>query len=210
MMLKRIVKEIIGDGGDAVAIKADVSQRQEVKYMVADVCKKYGTINVLVNNAVRDALPVPFKELIWDDLQRDIDVIIKGTFNCCQEVIPLMLENKGGKIINISTQYVENPTPGQFKYVVSKSALTGLTRSLAVEFARQNIQVNMVMPSIVKTDLSKHVSNIFLEGMRQATPMARIATPADVAKTVVFLASSLSSFTTGQKIMVTGGNPPFL
>lgn len=207
---KRVVDEIIKSGGTAVAVQADVSDRQQVREMISTVRRKYGTLHILVNNAVRDAYPTPFMELIWDDFQKDIDVTVKGAFNCCQEALSLMIENREGKIINISTVFVDNPVSEQAKYIVSKSALVGLTRSLAVEFAPYNIQVNLVEPSIVKTDLSKHVSKIFFENMRKATPMKRNATAQDVAKAIVFLASSLSSFTTGQKIVVTGGNPPFL
>lgn len=206
----RIVKEIVGNGGNAIAIGADVSDRQQVKEMLSAACEKYGTVHILVNNAVRDAYPASFMELTWDDFQKAIDVVVKGAFNCCQEVLPLMLENKAGKIINISTVFTDNPPPNQAKYVVSKSGLVGLTRSLAVEFAPHNIQVNMVVPSIVETDLSKHVSKMFLEEMKNATPMKRNATAVDVAKAVIFLSSALAPFTTGQKIMVTGGNPPLL
>jgi NAD(P)-dependent dehydrogenase (short-subunit alcohol dehydrogenase family) len=106
--------------------------------------------------------------------------------------------------------FTENPQPFQAKYIISKSALIGLTRSLAVEFAPHNIQVNAVVPSITETDLTRHVSKIFLEEMKNRTPMKRHATVSDVAKAVVTLASSFTSFTTGQKIMVTGGSPPFL
>lgn len=206
----RIVKEITDNGGDAFAVQADVSDRQQVKQMISAVCEKYSTVHILVNNAVRDAYPVPFLELMWDDFQKDIDVILKGAFNCCQEVLPLMVENKLGKIINISTIFIDNPPSKQVKYVTSKSGLIGFTRSLAVEFAACNIQVNMVVPSIVETDLSRCVPKMFLEDMKRATPMKRNATPVDVANAVVFLASSLAQFTTGQKIMVSGGNAPFL
>lgn len=207
---KRIVDEIVGNGGKAIAIQSDVSDRQQVKQMISAICKKYRTIHILVNNAVSNAHAVPFMDLTWEDIQRDIDIIVKGAFNCCQEVLPLMLENKGGKIINISTVSTDNPPPDQTKYVIAKSGIVGLTRSLAVEFAQYNIQVNMVAPSIVETDLTKHVSKIFLEDMKRTTPMKRNASPIDVAKTVIFLSSSLALFTTGQKIMVTGGNLPFL
>lgn len=207
---ERIVNEIINGGGDAIAIQADVCDRQQVKQMVSAICKKYSSIHILVNNAVREFYPSPFMELTWDDFQKDINVIIKGTFNCCQETLPLMLKNKGGKIVNISTVVADNPPPNQAKYIVSKSGLVGLTRSLAVEFAPHNIQVNVVAPSIVETDLTKHVSKIFLERMKNNTPMKRNATAVDVAKAIIFLSSSLASFTTGQKIMLTGGNPPFL
>ena len=96
------------------------------------------------------------------------------------------------------------------KYVIAKSGLVGLTRSLAVEFARHNIQINVVSPSLVETDLTRSISKMFLEGIKHNTPMQRNATPIDVAKAVVMLASSMASFTTGQKFMVTGGQAPFL
>ena len=206
----RIVNEIIAHGGSAIAIQADVSDRQQVNRMIAEACEEYRMIDILVNNAVRDFYPMPFMELIWDDVQRDIDVTVKGAFHCCQEVLPLMVKRKSGKIVNMSTVVAEYPVANQAKYVVSKSGLVGLTRSLAVEFAQDNIQVNMVVPSIVETDLTKCVPKIFLEGVKNDTPMNANATPIDVAKAVIYLSSDLSSFTTGQKVMVTGGNPPFL
>jgi len=207
---ERVVDEIVGDGGEALALQADVSDAQQVKRMISTIRERYSTVHVAVNNAVRDAYPMPFMELTWSEIQKDIDVTVRGSFNCCQEVLPLMMANGGGKIINIATVFTENPQPSQAKYVISKSAMIGLTRSLAVEFAQHNIQVNLVVPSIAETDLTGHVSKIFLEEMKSRTPMRRHATPSDVAKAVVVLASSLTSFTTGQKIMVTGGNPPFL
>lgn len=206
----RVVDDIRKGGGEAFAVQADVSVREEVTRMVSIVCKKYGTVNVLVNNAVKDAHTIPFLELSWDEIQKDIDVTVRGAFNCCQEILPLMLKNRSGKIINISTISTDNPMPNQSKYVISKSGLVGLTRSLAVEFAPYNIQVNMVVPSIVETDLTKHVPKMFIDGMKNNTPMKRNATPVDVAKAIIFLASSLAQFTTGQKVMVTGGNPSSL
>jgi len=122
----------------------------------------------------------------------------------------LMMENKGGKIVNIGTIATDNPPANQAKYVVSKSALVGLTRSLAVEFAAHNIQINMVVPNFVETDLTKHIAKMFVEKIKNDTPMKRLALANDVAKAVVFLASSQASFTTGQRIMVTGGAAPFL
>ncbi len=207
---KRVVAEIEEQGGAAIAVRADVADRTQVGQMIAAVRRTWDRIDVLVNNAVRDALSVPFLELAWEDLQRDIEVVVKGAFNCCQEVVPLMIEQGGGRIINISTVYTDKPPPGQTKYVVAKSGLIGLTRSLAVELAPHDILVNAVVPSVVETDLSAHIPRMFLEAMKNETPLGRSATAAEVAKTAVYLASSLASFTTGQRIMVTGGNPPLL
>ncbi len=207
---ERIVNEIKENGGDGFAIQSDVSQLDQVKYMVDKTFKVYKKIDVLINNAVRNTTPIDFLNLTWDEIQQDIDVALKGAFNCCKEVVPVMIKNGGGKIINMSTVFVDVPTPNQAKYIIAKSGLVGLTRSLAVEFATKNIQVNMVEPSIVQTDLAAHVSNIFMKVMANESPFKRNASVVDVAKTVIFLASSYSSYTTGQKIMVTGGRPPFL
>jgi 3-oxoacyl-[acyl-carrier protein] reductase len=207
---ERVVEEIRESGGEAAAFQADVSDRLQVKRMVSEISSRYGTVDILVNSAVRNFRPADFLELTWDEVQKDLDVILAGAFHCCQEVIPLMTASGGGKIINIATVATEIPPAGQAKYVMAKSALVGLTRSLAVEFARHNIQVNMVVPSLVETDLTRHVPKIFLEGMKHDTPLGRNAEPSDVARAVIYLASSLSSFTTGQKLMVTGGQPPFL
>ncbi len=206
----RIAEEINKDGGRAIAVRADVSDRKQVRAMVGRAVEEFGTVNILINSAVRDFRPANFLKLDWDDVQKDIDVVAKGAFNCCKEVIPLMLESGGGKIINISTVATDNPPPNQLKYVLSKSALVGLTRSLAADFASKNIQVNMVVPNFVETDLTSHIPEAYRKKIAQETPMRRNAAPEDVAHAVVFLASDYSSFTTGQKIMVTGGGAPYL
>jgi 3-oxoacyl-[acyl-carrier protein] reductase len=206
----RIVQEIQAEGGNAIAIQADVTRIEQVRRMVAEAKNRYGVIHVLVNNAVRDFRPIPFLNLTWDEIQLDLDVIAKGAFHCCRKVIPLMLEAGGGKIINIASVAVDNPPPDQAKYVLAKSALVGLTRSLSVEFAARNIQVNLVVPSFVDTDLVSHIQEGFRKKIAQDSPMQRHASPVEVAQAVLFLASSHASFTTGQKIMVTGGGAPFL
>lgn len=207
---KRIVDDITSSGGEALAIGADVSDAGQVREMIRKTVERFSRVDILVNNAVRDFKPTPFLKLDWDDLQKDMDVTLKGAFNCCKEVIPLMLSSGGGRIINVSTIAVETPPPNQSKYVCSKSALVGLTRSLAVEFASNNIQVNCVVPNFVETDLVGHIPEVYRKKIADDTPLRRNSTATDVAKAVIFLASSYSSFTTGQKVMVTGGAPPYL
>lgn len=207
---ERVVQEIVREGGNAIAVGADVTVSEDVERMVSEARAHYGTIHILVNNAVRDFRPSSFADLTWEDIQRDLDIIVKGSFHCCKAVIPGMLDQGGGKIINISTVAIDDPPPNQLKYVVAKSALQGLTRSLAVELASKNIQVNTVVPSFVETDLVTHIQESFRKKIAQETPMQRHASPVDVAQAVLFLASKFASYTTGQKIMVTGGRPPFL
>jgi 3-oxoacyl-[acyl-carrier protein] reductase len=206
----RIVEEIRSAGGDAMAVQADVTDRDQVRRMVADAADRFGPIQVLVNNAVRDYRPIPFLNLTWDEVELDLNVIVKGAFHCCQEVIPLMLAAGGGKIVNISTVAVENPPADQAKYVLAKSALVGLTRSLSIEFAARNIQVNLVVPNFVETDLVARIPDSFRRKIAQDTAMQRHASALEVAQAVLFLASTHASFTTGQKIMVTGGGAPYL
>jgi 3-oxoacyl-[acyl-carrier protein] reductase len=206
----RIVDEIRAEGGDAIAVAADVTSAEAVESLIRTAMERYGAIHVLVNNAARDYRPIPFLRLTWDEIQEDLEVIAKGAFLCCQKVIPHMIERGGGKIVSISSVAVDNPPADQAKYVMAKSALVGLTRSLSIEFAARNIQVNLVVPNFVDTDLVAHVPEGFRGQIARETPMQRLASPADVAQAVVFLASSFSSFTTGQKIMVTGGGAPYL
>lgn len=206
---RRVVDDIVAAGGQAEAIAADVSSPDEVASMVSAATARFGAIDILVNNAARDFRPSPFMKLSWRDVQADLDVIAKGAFLCCQAVLPSMLEKGAGKIINISTVATDDPPPDQTKYVMAKSALVGLTRSLSIEFAARNIQVNMVVPNFVETDLVAHIPEGFRKKLADDTPMKRHASPVDVARAVLFLASSHAGFTTGQKVLVTGGGAPY-
>lgn len=207
---KRVVNEILENGGDAIALEADVSNLSQVEEMVRLTFESYGKIDILLNNAVRDFLPIEFSKLTWEDIQKDIDVTVKGTFNCCKTIIPIMIKNGGGSIINISSIATDNPPPNQLKYVISKSGMVGIMRGLAAEYASKNIRVNIVVPNFVETDLVANIPKVFRKKIANETPMKRIASPIEIAKAVVFLASSYSSYTTGQRIMVTGGSLPFV
>lgn len=207
---EKIVEEIISKGGKAIAIKADVSNKDEVLQMFNLINDHFGRVDILINNAVGSTQPINFEDLSWDQIQKDIDVIVKGTFNCCKEAITFMKKNKSGKIINLTTTYTDLPPKSQGKYVIAKSALVGLTRSLAVELAADNIQVNMVSPSFIETDLTNNMNELFKDKMRLESPMNRFASSIEVANALVFLSSSMSSFVSGQKITLGGGKPPFL
>jgi 3-oxoacyl-[acyl-carrier protein] reductase len=207
---ERIIREIKGNDGEAISCYADVSVYEDVEKMVSLVCRKYGTIDILINNAVRDANPVDFLDLTWSDIQKDIDVTLKGAFHCCQSVIPIMVKNGSGNIINVSTVYTEKPPVKQFKYVLSKSGLIGLTRSLAAEYTSKGIRVNMVVPSFMETDLVASVPMTYRKQFAQSNPMHRNASPVETAQTILFLASSYSSYISGQRIILTGGDVPYL
>jgi 3-oxoacyl-[acyl-carrier protein] reductase len=206
----RVVGELTEAGAEALAVRADVSEVEDVRALVRAAVERFGTVDVLVNNAARDYRPVPFSRLTWDEVSKDLEVIVKGALLCCQEVLPLMRVRGSGKIVNVGSLATEVPPPDQAKYVIAKSALVGLTRSLAAELAPHGIQVNMVVPHFVETDFVAHIQKGFRTRIAEEVPMGRLATPAEVAQAVVYLASSWAGFTTGQKLMVTGGSPPLL
>jgi 3-oxoacyl-[acyl-carrier protein] reductase len=207
---QRVAREIEEAGGRAMVAGADVADASQVAAMVERVVAQWGTVDVLVNNAAKDAAPAELPKTSWRDVEEAFGVVVGGAFNCCKAVIPLMLKSGGGKIVNVGSLATDNPAPNQLKYVIAKSALVGLTRSLAVDYASRNICVNLVSPSVVETDLVAHLPESFRAKLAQETPMRRNATPSDVAQAVVYLASRQSGFTTGQKLLVTGGAPPFL
>ncbi len=207
---QKVVEDIMAHGARAIAIQADVSDRDQVQAMVAKAVEVFGGVDILVNNAVTDFLVVPFQHLTWGKVQRDIDVIVQGAFHCCQEVIPLMIKKGGGRIINVGTVATEIPPAGHSQYVIAKSALMGLTRSLAVELAGHHILVNMVMPSMVETDLTKTIPPAVRDKIRSSNPLGRHPTTVDVAQAIIALSGPHFDYTTGQKFFITGGLPPFI
>ena len=142
-------------------------------------------------------------------MERDLDVVLKGAFHCIQAVLPRMIERKRGAIVNVSTVFTEAPPPEQTRYVVAKSALVGLTRSLAVELAPHGIRVNLVAPSFALTDLTRNVPKILLREKKSQVPMGRFATTEEIAQAILVLGSELLPFTSGQQIVLAGGAPPF-
>lgn len=207
---ERIVREITDAGGSAIASQADVSDPDEVAAMVSTIVDELGAVDVLVNNAVRDFRSIAYDDLRWEEIQADLDVAVRGAFNCCKAVTSGMIDRRSGKIVNISSVYADDPPPDQLKYVVSKAALEGLTRALAAELAVHNIQVNAVVPSYVETDTVSQMHERISRKRAQSSPMKRNAIPDEVAQAVLFLASSFASYTTGQRLLVTGGGAPYL
>lgn len=204
-----LVSEIQAFGGEALAIRADVTSDKDVEQMVDELITRWGTVDVLVNNAAGNFHPAPFRDTPWGKVQEDIDVIVKGAYLVSQAVIPEFLRKGSGNIINVSSIAAEVPPPGQVKYVVAKAALNGLSRSLAVEFAEQNIRVNMVVPSFMKTDFTSGFDRVAIGKIKASSPLKRLAEPHEIAESILFLASERSGYITGQKVMVTGGLPPF-
>lgn len=202
-----IVEDIARHGRKALAVQADVANQREVEAMVQQALKAFHRLDILVNNAVRDAHPIPFEQLTWETIQQDLDVTVKGAFHCCRAAIPHMLAQGEGVIINVSTIYTEAPQPQLTSYITSKGGLVGLSRALAAEFAGRNIRVNLVTPSITRTDLTNTLSDKAFKRLAEESPMKRICQPLDVAKAIVILASPFAQYTTAHQFMVTGGSP---
>lgn len=205
-----IVAQMARAGHRALAVRADVSIPAEVEGMVRSALAAFDRIDVLVNNAVRDATAVPLEELTWETLQQDIDVTLKGAFLCCKAVLAPMLAQGGGCIVNVSTVYTEAPVPHLASYITSKSGLVGFSRALAVELASRNIRVNLVTPGVTPTDLTHTLSDQAFKRLAEENPMKRTCQPLDVAKAILMLASPYTQYMTGQQVMVTGGAAPLL
>ena len=198
-------------GGDAWAIKADVGNAQAVQSMVDSIALDAGGIDIVVNNAFRPYVFDPerrsrFDELDWGHYQSQFDGAVGATFNVCRAVLPLMRKKARGSIVNIVSNLVEQPVVAYHDYSTAKSALVGFSRNLASELGPHGIRVNCVAPGLVyPTQGTRTSKESFRESLMAATPLRRLAQPEDVAGPVLFLASELSSFMTGQVLLVDGG-----
>lgn len=198
-----VQKEISENNGTALALTGDVSSYNGMRDLVQKVIEEYGTIDILVNNAgiTRDSLFHKMTEEKWDQV---ITINLKGVFNCCQAVVPIMREKAYGKIINISSA-ARFGNVGQVNYSSSKAGLVGLTRALAKELASKGITVNAVAPGFIKSEMSASVPEDIIQRALRIIPMSRQGTVEDVVNAVLFFSSDDSSFITGQTIQVDGG-----
>ncbi len=201
---KELAKELSSDGKNAKAYMADVSKADEAKTLIENVLKDFGKIDILVNNAgiTRDGLAIRMSE---EDFDKVISVNLKGTFNCSQQAAKIMMKNKGGNIINISSVIGIHGNAGQTNYAASKAGIIGLTKSLAKELARRNIRVNAIAPGFIETRMTKALNEKVKETVLENIPQKRFGKPSEVAELVAFLASDMSSYITGQAIVIDGG-----
>ena len=199
-----VVELIKQAGGDAIAIRADVRNLNEVKQMADAAQEKFGAIDILVNNAgiVIDK-PVTFlKDGDWSAV---IDTSLKGTFHCIKVIGKDMVRMKRGKIINISSDAALLGDMMRANYSAAKAGLIGLTKTVAREFASAGINVNTIAPGIIDTDLTADMPPTKKKAFTERIPQGKFGTPKDVADVVIFLASDDSSYITGQTICVDGG-----
>ena len=202
----KTAEEIKALGQKAIAVKVDVSSYDEVRHMVEIVLREFGKIDILVNAAgVSEVLPA--EEITSDQWNKIIGVNLNGTFFCCQAVGKVMIEHGGGKIINISSTLGFVASPKMVHYVASKFGVIGVTKALAVEWAKYNILVNAVAPGIVDTPFIRKsgLPSEMFQARVKRIPLKQIAKPRDVANAIVFLASSYSDYITGEVLLVDGG-----
>lgn len=200
-------------GPDALFHLVDVTDRVAVDRWVENILEKCGCIDILVNNAgiVRDSLLVKMKdgEVIRQMPEDDFDLVVainlKGVFNCTQAVVPAMIRQGGGVILNASSIVGLDGNLGQTNYIATKAGVIGMTKAWARELGRHRIRVNAVAPGFTATDIISSVPDTILEGMKQRTPLGRLGQPRDIANAYLFLASADASFISGTVLRVDGG-----
>lgn len=201
---KSLVSELQEQGFDAVAVKADVANRNEVEEMFKTANKTFGDVHVLVNNAGIESQKL-FTDVTEDEWDRIFDINIKGMFNCCQFALKSMIKNHYGKIINVSSILGITGSSCEVTYSATKAAVIGLTKALAKEVGPSNINVNTVAPGVIDTKMNRKIAPEIIEKLKQQTPLGTIGTCEDIAETILFLASDRSKFITGQIISPNGG-----
>lgn len=205
-----VADEIVQAGGEAIFIKCDVSREEDVKALVDETIKKYGRIDVLVNNAGVNFVK-PFEKIEPADWDRVINTDLRGTYLCSWYTVPHMLKQGRGSIINITTVHTLACLPGAVPYDAAKWGIVGLTKSLAVELAPRNIRVNALSPGLIDTQIWDDIKaaapdlNECLRYWKSNIPMGRVGTPEEIAYTAVFLASDEASYITGANILADGG-----
>lgn len=197
-------EELSALGAKVLLVKADVSIEEEAKNLIEKAKDNFGKVDILVNNAgiVKDGLILRMKK---EDFDQVVDVNLKGTFNCMRYVAPIMVKQRSGKIINISSIVGIIGNAGQVNYAASKAGVIAMTKSIAKELGSRGVQVNAIAPGYINTSMTESLNQKVKDEMLKMIPLKRFGMPEDVAKAVGFLASEDSDYITGQVIKVDGG-----
>jgi 3-oxoacyl-[acyl-carrier protein] reductase len=201
----KLEADVAAAGGIAKAIQGDVADPSTGQRVVEEVVKEWGRLDILVNNAgvIRDGL---FVRMSADDWRTVLGTNLDGVFYFCRAAADVMvMKQKSGRIVNISSVAADHVNAGQTNYAASKGGINAFTRALAVECAKRNVTVNAVAPGFIETDMSEAVRNKAGDMIAKMIPMKRLGKPADIANVVVFLCSPAAAYMTGQLLTVDGG-----
>jgi 3-oxoacyl-[acyl-carrier protein] reductase len=202
--LSELAGEIRSVGGEAAAVELDLRSPESIKAAVAQAREVYGGIDILVNNAgiTRDGLAMRMSAAHWSEV---LETNLTGSFQVIQAVLPGMVKNRWGRIINISSVVGLTGNPGQANYVASKSGLIGLTKALAQEVGSRNITVNAVAPGFIDTAMTQALDQKVRDKILAAIPLGRMGSAEEIAHAVAFLAGDQASYITGHVLNVNGG-----
>lgn len=204
----RVAQEIQAAGGEAMALQAHMGEPDQVAALVSQTLEKWGRVDIAVNNASTNPHFGPLLTADEGQLEKILDVNLKGYFRLCKQVAPHMEEQGGGKIINLTSVTGIRPGPAMGAYSISKAGVIMLTKVLASELGIHNIQVNAIAPGLVKTKFSTVLwqNEDLLQHQESVTPLGRIGMPDDIVGAALFFASSASDWVTGTVLLVDGGS----
>jgi 3-oxoacyl-[acyl-carrier protein] reductase len=202
--LEEVAAEIRAAGGEAFVVPIDLASQDSIKEAFSKASKEFGRVDILINNAglTRDGLALRMKRDDWDAV---IQTNLSGSFFCIQQVLPAMVRERWGRIVNITSVVGESGNAGQANYAASKAGLIGLTKSLAQELASRNITVNAVAPGFIETAMTEVLPAEMKENILKNIPLGRSGSDLDVAHAVRYLASEEAGYVTGHVLNVNGG-----
>lgn len=199
-----LLEQLTDKGFNATAVRADVSDPQEAKLLFEQAKSRFGSVDVIVNNA-GIAQQKLFTDITDEDYDRMFDCNVRSVFNCCRCALPDMIHNKYGRIINISSMWGIVGASCEVHYSASKAAVIGMTKALAREVAPSGITVNCIAPGVIDTPMNKGFDEETMKVLCEETPVGRIGTPEEIARAVLFFADEKSGFITGQTLGIDGG-----
>ena len=199
-----LVAQLVQEGCTVMAVQADVRDSAQVQRMVEDIAAQWGTIDILVNNA-GIAQQKLFTDITDEEWRNMFAVHVDGTFYCTRAVLPKMIAQKQGAIVNISSMWGQVGGSCEVHYSAAKGAIQAMTKALAKEVGPSGIRVNCVAPGVIQTEMNKMLDSETLEALRQETPLEMLGTPEHVAEMVYYLCSEQAAFITGQIVGVNGG-----
>jgi 3-oxoacyl-[acyl-carrier protein] reductase len=197
-------EELKAFGTQVKGYRSDASKFEEADKLISDVVADFGTIDIVVNNAgiTKDGLLMRMSESDWDAV---LDINLKSVFNVTKAVSKIMMKNRSGSIINMSSVVGVQGNAGQANYAASKAGIIGFSKSIAKELGSRNIRTNVIAPGFIRTEMTDVLDPQVVAGWEQSIPLKRAGEPEDVANACLFLASDLSSYVSGQVIPVCGG-----